>query len=726
VVVRFLSEIRTLYAMLHSLSKFPELPLYEEARSRAAGILIAYLRHSHRTDLYAKYVALLSGLHGAAGNRAEAATAQLLFADTLSWASAPRLPAVRQPLAAADAALLFPAQAPAARLEAVLVRGVRELAAAECWEEAARLLELLCARYEHATAEYSKLAAALRVRSQLAEQIVAAPRLFPSYFFVRYAGTAFPPELRGRLLVYRGAPGERIADFERRIVAPWQPAGAGPAAVKTPLRVSATRVPATPGAGAVLEPSSAVASVAVGAATVISIIAPRFLTEGIATAVAAALRGTGGGRDDDGAPEGAAAAAPLELSIASATTVAFIPLHPLYADRPLPLQLRLTDPASYMELVHAQAEAAAAARGGGGGIAAAASAQPPPASAFSVRGAVGATPRARSLPTAAEAAAAAELGGRGGLDARTSGDGVTLAAALHSRTGFARLVETARRPAAPAPAAAGCEADWLGSGDGAAAAAAEEAAVAAAATSAAASARAALAPLADGHEPCDAGCVPQLIRQGRAEGGARFFLHQRPFRSPRVAAAAAAGAKVERNDFLDLWIARSYVCTADAFPTTQRTSAAVFVHEVVLNPVEAAVLALREKNVALRDAIERAAAGPDRGADQELTSQLGGTVDAAVAGGVVNYAPFLTGTYARTHPEIAADLAGGGGGPFAARKAEALPLLRAVLLEQLQVVARGVRVHGVKCAENMLPMHEFLCSRFETMRRTVEGLVGGC
>jgi hypothetical protein len=74
------------------------------------------------------------------------------------------------------------------------------------------------------------------------------------------------------------------------------------------------------------------------------------------------------------------------------------------------------------------------------------------------------------------------------------------------------------------------------------------------------------------------------------------------------------------------------------------------------------------------------------------------------------------------------DAAAAGGAPAAAApmralKASALPMLRAVLLEQLAVVARGIRVHGVKCAAEMLPMHEFLCSRFEAMRRTVLDLV---
>jgi len=205
---------------------------------------------------------------------------------------------------------------------------------------------------------------------------------------------------------------------------------------------------------------------------------------------------------------------------------------------------------------------------------------------------------------------------------------------------------------------------------------------------------------------------PALIRQGQEHAGARFFLHARPFRQ-RAAKTA--------NEFLDTWVSRAYAAAADAFPACHRRSPLVFVHEVVLNPLEAAVLALREKNVSLREAIERAAAGPDRGADQDFTSKLSGVVDAAVAGGVANYRSFLTGEYRGTHPEIAEDVDGRGpharASPVRALKPRAVALLRAVLLEQVQVVARGVRVHGVKCAANLLPLHDFMCTRFDAMTR---------
>ncbi|RYE99387.1 MAG: hypothetical protein EOO41_01105, partial [Methanobacteriota archaeon] len=63
IVLRFLSEIRTLYAMLSSVSQYPHTPAYEEERTRAALTLISYLRRTHRSDLYLKYVNYLHALH---------------------------------------------------------------------------------------------------------------------------------------------------------------------------------------------------------------------------------------------------------------------------------------------------------------------------------------------------------------------------------------------------------------------------------------------------------------------------------------------------------------------------------------------------------------------------------------------------------------------------------------------------------------------------------------
>ena len=46
-----------------------------------------------------------------------------------------------------------------------------------------------------------------------------------------------------------------------------------------------------------------------------------------------------------------------------------------------------------------------------------------------------------------------------------------------------------------------------------------------------------------------------------------------------------------------------------------------------------------------------------RTATQSFTMAINGTVDAAVNGGIANYAPFLNGSFREDHPEIAEDIA---------------------------------------------------------------------
>jgi len=209
--------------------------------------------------------------------------------------------------------------------------------------------------------------------------------------------------------------------------------------------------------------------------------------------------------------------------------------------------------------------------------------------------------------------------------------------------------------------------------------------------------------------------LPALIRLGRAQAGARFFLLARPFR----VRAGRSG-----NEFLDTWVSRAYFASADAFPCTRRLSPVVGAWALSLNPLEAAAAALGEKNEALRDAMDRAEAAPDRAAEQGFTSLLQGVIDAAVAGGLQNYAPFLTGDFARSHPEIAEDLrrsAAAGGQPEGAPH-PALLLLRAHLRRQLAILARGIDLHARKCAPEMLPLHAFLVQRFAALTERLADL----
>jgi len=229
--------------------------------------------------------------------------------------------------------------------------------------------------------------------------------------------------------------------------------------------------------------------------------------------------------------------------------------------------------------------------------------------------------------------------------------------------------------------------------------------------------------------------LSSVVRLGSVHAGVRAFAYTRTFRRR---------ATKTSQSFLDLWLSVAHVRVAEAFPCARRRVPVVEATEAVLNPLEAAVLALREKNVALLDATERAMAGPDGAAPQSFTAALQarncdvpaplpphpssyyysssplvaqGVVDPVISGGLANYKPFFDGSFRASHPEIAEDLDAGDG-----RKAWVESALRDAVAEQLRVAARAVRVHGRKCAPAMIPLHDFLVGRFGDLVRQAAGL----
>lgn len=477
----FLQEIRILHAMLSSISRFPPTSTFEDERTAAALVLINYLRRSHRTDLYSKYVAFLAELHRQEGNAAEAALSFLRHADVLSWTAEP-LPAVRTPLRQ-----IFPAQTAASRLECALVAGVERLAAADCWEEAVALCDVLAQRYERLTGEYSKLAAVGRRRAALVDRIARSERVHPAYFGVFYSGAAFPPDMRGRCFVYRGSRGERIDAFKQRLIAKW---------------------PRATFSGLDLSPLVAAASTAgtiAGAST-----------QSAATPELVASTSASGSED-------------FSLSFAAVNPVASVPLHPLQQYVPAAVA------ASACDLDDSGA-------GMSNGTATVATAQGPLVHA--------------SVDLQQSSAPAVAQSSSGGLHDLIYG-----------------LVA---RPAAVAGPRASCPVESQGTFSSPA-------------------------------------LLSAGIRLGNVHAGVRSFSYTRTFRKR---------ATKTSQGFLDLWHSVAYVRVEEPFPCARRRVPVVGVSETVLNPLEAAILALREKNVALRDATERAWAGPDGEAPQSFTAAV--------------------------------------------------------------------------------------------------------
>jgi dedicator of cytokinesis protein 3 len=210
--------------------------------------------------------------------------------------------------------------------------------------------------------------------------------------------------------------------------------------------------------------------------------------------------------------------------------------------------------------------------------------------------------------------------------------------------------------------------------------------------------------------------LPPLLRAGRENAGAQVFLLQRPLRMR----GGTGQPPRSDNEFLDTWVERCYLVTAEAFPTTQRTSRVTRVHRVALNPIEVAVLELSSKTLALLEQAGEAARGADRGAPQAFSQTLSGCVDAAVAGGVANYAPFFTGAFMDTHPEIAADLVAerphcSGGGRQRPKEGLIARGLSPALAAHVRVLEYSTAVHAQKCCPDMLPLHAFLEERLKKL-----------
>jgi hypothetical protein len=614
-VLTFLSEIRTLYSMLSSVLRFPPTASWEDERAKAALTLIGYLRRTHRSDMYAKYVTFLTDLHTDYGNKAEAALSYLLHADILSWGSQ-ILPPVRvTSIATGETREIFPEQTEAARLEMVLITSARSLAAAQCWEEAVRLGEVLLRRYEYVSAEYSKLGTFLRDQAILYEQIARTQRVFPQYFCVDQAGLGFPKKFRGSF-IFRGGPSERIADFEERMLARW------PGATKVPMKLSPLNVEdkVSDFSGNDVEPfgndedkddieedqTEAIPlaernrrDISFSSVSVVSETDPFFLilTSDVNLNSDESLFSQG--------PLSLSPKTPLSknASLSSSKTI-------LSDSIKSPISSSVLGTRSIGDSLHEQ------------GI------MSPLAHAMSVAG---------TVPQIEQPLSASRIN----------------PVLLHVGLGVSQNGNPT-----------------LGS----------EGTIVA----------------------------PALVRQGREQAGARVFLFQRPF---RIKKKNKDGSGASSNDFLDLWVRRYYLLTKHAFPTTHRRSPIVKIREVILNPIESAIAGLNERKITLQDLIERAAAGPDRCAEQSFTQALQGVVDAAVSGGVSNYRPFITGEFRMTHPEIAADI-----DDPKANKSNLLHDLRCALREQIRVVARGIRVHSVKCSSEMLPLHDFLLSRFDSLR----------
>jgi hypothetical protein len=164
--------------------------------------------------------------------------------------------------------------------------------------------------------------------------------------------------------------------------------------------------------------------------------------------------------------------------------------------------------------------------------------------------------------------------------------------------------------------------------------------------------------------------------------------------------------KKNPNEFRHLWVSKSYIVTAESFPTNRRRLECVARRETLLSPIENAIGTMKNKNAELREKVAQVASAPPGPVDVgPLSMNLNGMIDAAVNGGTQKYIEaFLSETY----------LAENSGQEQLAREQQAE--LKASIVEQIAELKVGLQVFGARCDEKLKGLYEHLCGFFAQMR----------
>eukprot|EP00727_Mastigamoeba_balamuthi_P004667 m51a1_g14199 putative dedicator of cytokinesis protein 4 (2069) ;mRNA; r:125563-134282 len=198
--------------------------------------------------------------------------------------------------------------------------------------------------------------------------------------------------------------------------------------------------------------------------------------------------------------------------------------------------------------------------------------------------------------------------------------------------------------------------------------------------------------------------------EGKAEGGGddgmdgaasgSVFLYAKAFRKE------SQQQRKDENEFAGLWLDHLYLRTREAFPGTRTRSEVVARRQARFTPLEHAVRAVADKTAELAALVARCEArgASDQPTLQRLLMALNGVIVAGVNGGIPKYKEaFLGADYAAARPGDAGLVAE----------------LRAAIAAQVDVLERGVAVHGALCGAEMREMHKVLAAKLDEMRRAL-------
>jgi len=191
--------------------------------------------------------------------------------------------------------------------------------------------------------------------------------------------------------------------------------------------------------------------------------------------------------------------------------------------------------------------------------------------------------------------------------------------------------------------------------------------------------------------------MPLSAQRYHQNNNINTFLYSKPIRK----------AQDKTNEHKYLGVIMHYYITEDTFPTIHRRSEIVRHHEVELSPVDNALSVMTNKNIELREMIERYQKGPENSNISPFTMILKGIISADVGGGTKMYRDaFFTQEFAASNPE----------------KLPVVQQLRRSVGTQVGLLEKGLALHKEICTSEISALQQTLEQQLAELKLAVNDL----
>jgi len=190
--------------------------------------------------------------------------------------------------------------------------------------------------------------------------------------------------------------------------------------------------------------------------------------------------------------------------------------------------------------------------------------------------------------------------------------------------------------------------------------------------------------------------MPSPIKRFHMNTNTNVFTYSHPYR-------VTPSSSPMKNEHRELAVRSTYIKTRDFFPTVKRWSLVTSVISIEHSPIENSIRILKDKNDELIEKIEKCEITNTW--NSQFTMGLKGVIDAAVNGGVDKYREaFFSSEFDSVAPP---------------EQLKFVPDLKKALLEQVDILQRGLDVHKKIMPENMQKLQQQLEGQFVTLKENI-------